>query len=75
MMTDQEFKQAFAEHVKTLRKAAGLTQQQLGIMCGYPEATAWKAVQRWECLERLPYIDRLRPLAEALSCTVDDLIP
>ena len=58
------------EKIKELRKAAGLTQQELAEMTGYKSNTA---VAFWESGERLPPSDKLPALAAALHCTINDL--
>lgn len=74
-MTNEKFKTAFAERLKALRKSRKLTQKQLGLLCGYPDNSAENAIQNWEYGTRMPRIDKIRPLATALECSLDDLIP
>ena len=63
------------ENIKTFRKAAGLTARQLGILCGYPEATAERTIRYWENDEREPSIKTLRLLSEALNVPIDRIVP
>lgn len=53
------------------RMAAGLTQAQLADMIG----VAAQHIGRWERGERKPKIDALMRIAQALGCSVTDLIP
>ena len=61
--------------IKTARKRRGLTQRQLGLMCGYSEESAELMVQHWEHSRRDPPLCRIRALANALNITLDQLIP
>ena len=74
-MTSEEFKAAFAERLKSLRKSRKLTQKQLGILCGFTEKAAERSIQKWEYKEQLPALYSVRTLADALDCSLDDLIP
>lgn len=65
----------YAEKLKTLRRLAGLTQQQLGELCGYEGRGAEVAVQHWEHGRQLPPITKLRALAHALHVTLDEVVP
>jgi transcriptional regulator with XRE-family HTH domain len=67
-MSDQE-KQLFAQHLRTLRKAAGLTQDQLAARAGLVVAT----VRHYEQARRIPMFDVAIALAEALGVSVDEL--
>lgn len=64
-----------AAQLRTARIAAGLTQRQLGEMCGYTGNSAERTVQHWESGRSAPPIDKLRALANALHVTLDYLIP
>lgn len=75
MIASEEFKAEFSANLKRLRKAAGLTQPQLGTALGFSDKSAMRMIQKWERMEQLPYIDKLRPLCKALGCTLEDLIP
>lgn len=63
------------EHIRASRKAAGLTQRQLGEACGYEGRSAEVVVQEWERGVRPIPIERLRRLAAALDVPLDSLIP
>lgn len=63
------------EKIKQARKAAHLTQKQLGLLCGYSEASAERTVQFWEKDLRDPPLEKLRLLCTALNTTLEELIP
>lgn len=65
----------FGEIIRTARQAKGLTQKQLGTLCGYEGRSAEVSVQRWERNEMPVPIDRLRRLCAALDLPLDALIP
>lgn len=67
--------QSLGAIIQTRRRAAGLTQRQLGEACGYEGKSAERTVQHWEHNAREPGITTLRPLCRALKCTLEDLIP
>ena len=54
----------------TLRKAAGLTQQQLADHMGVSRST----VAMWETGENAPSSKYLLELAKALSCSLDEIL-
>jgi transcriptional regulator with XRE-family HTH domain len=56
--------------IKTLRKAAGLTQEALAVQLSYNRST----VAMWEAGKSKPRADKLPDLARILGCTVDDLL-
>lgn len=58
------------EKIQTLRKGAGLTQDQLAQRVGVSR----QAVSRWELGEAAPETEKLLPLARALGVTVDELL-
>jgi transcriptional regulator with XRE-family HTH domain len=60
----------FAENLKRLREAAGLTQKAFAERLGIPIRT----VQNWEQGHREPRIATLAPLARALGASVDALV-
>lgn len=64
-----------ATQLRAARIAAGLTQRQLGEMCGYAGNSAERTVQNWEYGKQSPPLDRLRALADALHVSLDYLIP
>lgn len=65
----------FGEIIRNARQAKGLTQKQLGELCGYEGATGEAHVRRWELEVRPVPIDRLRRLCAALDLPLDALIP
>ena len=56
--------------MKELRKAHGITQEQLAKMVGVTQG----AVAQWETGNTHPTFEKLLLLAKALKTTVDDLI-
>ena len=77
-MTDEReklFRDLFAANLREQRKAKGISQKQLGLLCGFNEKSAENIVQRWEYKTSLPNTYYIRLLADALNCTADDLIP
>jgi transcriptional regulator with XRE-family HTH domain len=60
----------FAENLKRLRAAAGLTQATFAEAAGLPLRT----VQNWEQGHREPRLDMILPLARALGVTADELL-
>ena len=58
------------EYLRKLRKAKGLTQKQLGEMCGVSESS----INRLETGIRKPGHDLLMKLSQALDCSVDYLV-
>jgi len=67
--------QMLGENIKKARKAAKLTQMQLGEKLGYKGRVAEVLIQNWEHDRRDPSVEMLRPLCEALNITLDELIP
>lgn len=63
------------EKIKQARKAAGMTQKQVGELCGMTGRSAEVAVQYWERGERSVPIDKLRTLSQVLNIPLDQLIP
>ena len=61
--------------IKAARKAAHLTQRQLGEKLGFTGRTAEVTIQKWEHDLRDPAVEQLRPLAKALGITLEELIP
>ncbi|MBR6186174.1 MAG: helix-turn-helix transcriptional regulator [Clostridia bacterium] len=57
------------------KKATGLTQKQLGEMCGYTGQGAMVTVNRWESDTRPVPIEKIRILAKSLHMSLDELIP
>ena len=60
----------FAQRLKTLRKKAGLTQEQLAETI----SLSLKTIQRWEKGERQPRIEEIKSLAKALNVLENDLL-
>lgn len=60
----------FADNFKRIRKEKGLTQVQLAekLDCSQNE------ICRWETGTRTPAINNLVKIADALECTVDELV-
>lgn len=77
MITDREkqFRELFAANLKDLRMQRGLTQKQLGLLCGMTETSAERSIQSWEYKAFTPSAYNIRLLADALKCKTDDLIP
>lgn len=63
------------ERIKQARLNTGLTQQQLGELCGYTGDTASVTVRRWELGTRPVPLEKLRTVARLLNLTLEDLIP
>ena len=56
--------------IRPMRKAVGLTQEELAKKLGYATNTV---ISMWEAGERNPPAELLPDLAEALNCTINDL--
>lgn len=65
----------FGKLIKDRRQELGLTQRQLGEMCGYGEASADRVIQLWEHDQQPVPLDKIRALAKALEIPIDSLIP
>ncbi|MGN1019881.1 MAG: helix-turn-helix domain-containing protein [Aristaeellaceae bacterium] len=63
------------EKIKQARKAAGLTQKQVGLACGYDDKNAERSARHWESGTRPVPIDKLRTLSQVLNIPLDQLIP
>lgn len=63
-------KYKFGEFIYQKRKKIGLTQEELGRKLGVTN----KAVSKWEVGETLPDLTMLKPLADLLQVTVDELL-
>ena len=70
-----EVGEVFGEYIRECRIKAGLTQQQLGEMCGYTGRSAMNTVQKWEYNKQPVPLEKLRVLAQALNISLDSLIP
>lgn len=58
------------EKLRAARKAAGLSQVELAQIIG----TTQKDISRWENGQREPLASTLKKLAQALGCSMDDLV-
>ena len=58
------------ERIRGYRKLAGLSQNALAQRIGVTRAV----VTAWESGKACPRIDKLKPLADALRCSVADLV-
>ena len=65
----------FGERIKAARMQAGLTQKQLGLLCGYSEVSAELTVQHWEANRRDVPLEKIRIVAQVLNLNINDLIP
>lgn len=63
------------EELMRYRKAAGFTQEKLGLALGYSEASAERVVQLWEHDKQPIPIKHFRKLAELLRIPLEKLIP
>lgn len=61
---------AFGERLQALRRARGLTQEDLAAEL----KVSRQAVSKWELNTALPDTDKLVPLARALGVSVDELL-
>jgi transcriptional regulator with XRE-family HTH domain len=59
-----------AENLKLLRQAQSLTQSQLAKNTGLSRQNVWD----WENGKSLPTTDKLPIIADALNCTIDELV-
>lgn len=60
----------FANTLKALRKARGISQEQLADQCG----VTVQAVSKWECAQSLPDITLLPVLADYFGISIDRLL-
>lgn len=75
MIENNPAENRFGETIRNARQAKGLTQKQLGELCGYTGNVAEVSVRRWELgLKPVP-ITCLRRLCAALDLPLDALIP
>ena len=63
------YEQFFAANLRRLRKAAGMTQADLGRAIGYSE----KTVSKWECAAGIPDVDGLFALSKTLCVSMEAL--
>lgn len=65
-----------SEFIALRRRALGLTQKQLGLLCGYTGRSAESVPQNWEKGRQPVPVEKLRVLAAALRVPLDSpLIP
>ena len=64
-----DYERTFATNLRRLRKAAGLTQAELGNAIGYSE----KTVSKWECAAGIPDVEGLFALAKILCVSLEAL--
>ena len=64
-------KEEFGPRLRRIRRAADITQGELGKMAG----TDASAIARYEKGETTPGLDKAYELAVALGVTLDDLLP
>ena len=64
-----EYEQSFAANLRRLRKAAGMTQAELGNAIGYSE----KTVSKWECAAGIPDVEGLFALSKILCVSLEAL--
>ncbi|MEX1006446.1 MAG: helix-turn-helix transcriptional regulator [Acidimicrobiia bacterium] len=67
---DQAFRRAFGRALRALREDRGLTQQELDFQSDIHRTT----ISLWERGERLPSLDNLRTLAQALDTSASELL-
>ena len=58
------------EKLKAARKAAGMTQQELAEKVGVQQ----RDISRWESCKREPGVLIVKKMAQALGCSMDDLV-
>lgn len=63
------YEQLFAANLRRLRKAAGMTQADLGRAVGYSE----KTVSKWECAVSIPDVEGLFALSKSLCVSIEAL--
>jgi DNA-binding XRE family transcriptional regulator len=61
----------FGANLARLRDAAGLERDEAAVRAG----ASYNAWSKWENGQFLPTIQGLRAIAEALGCSVDELLP
>lgn len=64
---------SLGDKIKKLREYRGLTQKELGVLCGFSETTAHARIQQYEYNDKTPRRDILESLAAALSVDVHSL--
>lgn len=63
------------KHIKRMRSALDLTQQELGESIGLPESSAQKIISRWECGRCNPDLESLAALYRVLGGDLMDYLP
>lgn len=58
------------ERIKHIRKKRGMTQQQLGELCGFSETSAGVRIRQYESNKKSPKDDTLMLIAQALKVNV-----
>ena len=58
------------EKLRAARKAAGMTQQQLAEAVGVTQ----RDISRWESCKREPGVLIVKKMAQALGCSMDELV-
>lgn len=69
--TPNDFSKTVGRKIRNLRKLYGLTQSELGDRIGSPSIT----VRQWEAGKRLPKLQMLCKVADALGVPVSSLLP
>lgn len=69
-MTEQEWRELFADNLKRMMDEYGCSQRELADEVGISES----AVSRYLYAQQVPKATALLNIAYALDCTVDDLI-
>ncbi|MBM6884993.1 helix-turn-helix transcriptional regulator [Pseudoflavonifractor phocaeensis] len=69
--TPNDFSKTVGRKIRDLRKLYGLTQSELGGRIGSPSIT----VRQWEAGKRLPKLQMLCKVADALGVPVSSLLP
>jgi transcriptional regulator with XRE-family HTH domain len=64
-----EWEVVMGQRIRELRRARGLTQQQLAHLVDVTVT----AVSMWETGVRTPYLETASRLADVLGCTIDDI--
>ncbi len=77
-MTDEKeklFRDQFAANLREQRKAKGLSQKQLGLLCGFTESSAERMIQKYEQKTQTASAYNVSLLCSALNCSPVDLLP
>ena len=65
------YRERFGERLQGYRKIAGLKQDDLGALVG----VSTSCICQYERGKRIPNIERVSMMAQALDVTLDDLVP